>query len=195
MYVNIKGFKNKINNSDINDHGSMDYVFNKKLFKDDSKYPLKSVTYNHSKNELIFGSRKCNMFSMNIEHDDDSKMNSDDKTKKYFKNKNYLNTKDLDHISNLRIKENLMIVQRNGINYVKVFNLETNKLVKTYQIDDGNNDNNKFRIYDCGISWDKKYAILCVGIFTKENLSNLDMNRSALKGFKIPKSSKNKQQH
>ena len=196
MYTNIKGFKNKIN-EDINGYSqSMDYVFSKKLFKDDSKYPLKSVTYNHTRNELIFGSRKCNMFMMNNMMDDnnDEKMDNkfmDDEVVS-FKNKNsFLNTKDLDHICNLRVVRNLMIVQRIGINYVKVFNLENNnKLIKTYQIDDGNNNLNKFKIYDCGITFDKKYAVLCVGIFNKENLTNLDLNRSALKGFKIPKSSK-----
>merc|ERR1711902_350240 len=116
--------------------------------------------------------------------------NDKNKHKKYFKSNNYLNTKDLDHICGLKIRNNLMMVQRTGINYVRVFNLESNKLVKTYQIDDGKNDNNKFKIYDSGISFDRQYAILCVGIFNKENLSNLDLNRSALKGFKIPKCSK-----
>jgi len=90
------------------------------------------------------------------------------------------------------------MVQRWGINYVKVFDVEQNKLVKKFSIEPVQQNHevestteselvNKYRIYDSGISFDQKYAILCVGVFNKENRDNLDANRSSLKGFKIPK--------
>lgn len=190
MYLDIRNFQNKVADED---NKSVDYVMSRKLFKDDSKYALKSIVYNKKSNELIFGSRKCNLFQLN----DDNNMNGDDcsddeKCEKYFESKVGLNTKDLDHINNLRLRQNLIAVQRKGINYVKVFDVQQNKFIKNYQIDDGCEDH-RFKIYDCGISYDRKYAILCVGIFNKENLSNLSLSRSALKGFKIPKSKKTAQ--
>ncbi len=47
-----------------------------------------------------------------------------------------------------------MIIQRIGIN--------TNKLIKTYQIGDGNNDNNKVKIYNCHETGKMKYMIVFV---------------------------------
>merc|ERR1712113_150306 len=137
MYCSINGFEYK--QWDDND---IDYVFSKKLFIDDSKYALQAIVYNNKTNDLIFGSRKCNMFKLNDEMDE-----KDENDSVYFVNKIGLNSKDLDHICRLKKRNNLMIIQRIGINYVKVFNINTNKLIKTYQIDDGNNDNNKFKIY------------------------------------------------
>merc|ERR1712228_1159892 len=184
LYLNIGNFQNRVADED---NKSVDYVMSRKLFKDDSKYALKSIVYNKKSNELVFGSRKCNLFQLNADNDEND--DDDEKGEKRLEAKCGLNTKDLDHISNLRIRNNLIAVQRNGINYVKIFDVNLNKFIKNYQIDDGNDDH-KFKIYDCGISHDRKYAILCVGIFNKENLSNLNLSRSALKGFKIPKAKK-----
>merc|ERR1712129_661400 len=108
-------------------------------------------------NDLIFGSRKCNLFRLNV----------DDEKEKHFESKIGLNTKDLDRISNLRMRNNLLAVQRKGNNFIKIYDVMSNTFVKLYEIDDG------------------KYAVLCVGIFNKDMLSN-----SALKGFKIPKTKK-----
>merc|ERR1712045_725515 len=103
MYLNINGFEKKLSDQ------SIDYVFSTKLFKDDSKYPLKAIEYNYIENELIFGSRKCNIFKLNNDDEKNTNDNKKNNKDKYFKSNNHLNTKDLDHICNLKIRDNLMM--------------------------------------------------------------------------------------
>ena len=190
---------------------SVDHATSTGLFKDDSKYPLKAICVNPKTNELIFGSRTANIFKLS---DLESKQSDEWSFGRGVGSKAISNgvvqgprssirsrsssikTSDLDHIQKLKLRSNLLMVQRAGINYVKVFDVKTNKMIKKYQVEDGqyaddvechDTEPNKYRIYDSGISFDQKYAILCVGVLTKENCSNLEANRSSLKGFRIPK--------
>merc|ERR1712048_376352 len=68
MYLDIGNFQNKVADEE---NKSVDYTMSKKLFKDDSKYALQSIVYNKKSNELIFGSRKCNLFQLNMDGDDE----------------------------------------------------------------------------------------------------------------------------
>ncbi len=84
IHCSMNGFEYA--QSDKND---IDYVF-----IDDSKCALQAIVYNNKTNDLIFGSRKCNMFKINNEMDDEK----DENDNVYFVNKCGLNSKDLDHI-------------------------------------------------------------------------------------------------
>jgi len=176
---------------------SVDYALSRKLYKDDSKYPLRAVVINKRTNEVIFGSRKASIFNLDtLESKQADECSFGGTSLRSNVSKSSLKCGDLDHIENLKLRSNLLMVQRTGINYVKLFNVESHKLVKKYLVEDGDYDDDvectesepiKYRIYDSGISFDRRYAILCVGVLNKENSSNLDANRSALRGFKIPK--------
>jgi len=153
--------------SDADAQRSVEYVFSKKLFSDDSKYPLKSIAYNTATDELVFGSRKCSAFKIG-DIGDEMKARDDAITKMQ------LGTKDLDHIQHLEIGTNLLMVQRRGVNHVKLFSLDTNRMVKKFLID------KKTRINECGFTYDQKYAVLAVA-----GLAN--SAPCAIKVFKISK--------
>jgi len=148
---------------------SVEYIFSKKLFSDDSKYPLKSIAYNAATEELVFGSRKCCTFKVGT---------AADEQKEEMISKLPLNTKDLDHIQRIEIGANLLMLQRRGVHYVKLFSLESSRVVKKLQTD------KKTRVCDCSFSHDRKYAILAVAGLHSNSVP------CAIKAFKIPKKSK-----
>ena len=106
---------------------------------------------------------------------------------------------DLDRICNLKVRKNSLLIQRRDINHLKVFDLNSNALTKRFKIADckcfddprqkeESGEKHKFRIYDSGISFNQKYAILAVGVFQKKNTKKAV--GFSLRGLKIPKSAK-----
>jgi len=155
----------------------VEYVFSKELFSDDSKYPLRAIAYNAATEEIVFGSRKCCALKVGNDVDvaDEEKDGSKDSTVTV--SKLQLCSKDLDHIQHLEISGNLLMVQRRGVNYVKLFSLDTSRMVKKFQID------KKGRVCECSFSYDRKYAVLGVAGTTNSGCSV----PCAIKAFKIPK--------
>jgi len=165
---------------------SVDYVLSRKLFKDDSKYPLRSIVCNSKTNEVIFGSRKVNMFKVStLESKQSEEWTFGRSGTSAVRARSGTIDIDLDHIQKLKLRSNLLMVQRTGKHYVKVFDIDGKRELKKYQVeaDCADNETSKYRIYDAGISHDGEYSILCVGSLAP-NVENI---RSSLKGFRIPK--------
>merc|ERR1712154_42896 len=109
---------------------------------------------------------------------------------------------DLDLICNLKSRRNkrtrkhLLSVQRTDINNVKIFDLNKNVLVKRCKIRDckcSGNDKHIFRIYDSALSFDQRFSIFAVGLYTKSQSKKAF--GFSLKGLNITKNDKKMQSH
>lgn len=217
MYTDISGLQEKKVRNEINPN--VEHLSARALFKDDSGYPLQSlVQYKNKKQEriVICGSRKCQLFTMGAFDFNGKALQSDDQksnTNTLAKKSNMLQfcdnikiremqamaDKDLDHIQNIAVRKQLILIQRSKLSYVKLFHLESRKLIKVFKVEDDEEYGLKYKIYDSGITFDAKFVVLCVGTIksggggikrstsgysSDENLG--DLNRTAMKAFRIP---------
>lgn len=117
------------------------------------------------------GSRKCNVFLIKSISDDENANAMDIDVQK----SSDLIDNDLDHILYAKLNGNLLLLQRQQLPYVKLFDIKNNKHLKTYEI------GISLRMLQSGITFDQKFVIICA---IQDDI-NLKENAVVVKSFKI----------